>query len=316
MDGCIIDAMPVVRDLFCGMGGLSYGFYKAGFDVIGYDVNKYTPSIYQKNKTHSRNRYEGKLYDLEKRFPITGSDIIIGGPPCKPWSSVNVTRRGKNHPDYGLVDSYFYTVYLNKPPVFLMENVLPVRKSEPYQRWVRVLKKYYDIKFQVIRYDDYGAASKRRRLITVGTNGKQGLDNIFFKLLEKYKKNDNTVGKEIKHLRKYEKNEFPDHQWGNLKTIHKYDHLYKSGKYGWYRLEYDKPAPSFGNVMKTYTLHPDGHRTVSVREVMAIMGFPAQYQFPKGMGHTVKYQMIADVVSPIFSYACGKAIKKMIKNVR
>jgi len=309
-----IDAMLNVKDLFCGMGGLSYGFYKAGFNVTGYDVSKYSPGIFEKNRIHGSNRYESKIFDLEKRILDFNSDIIIGGPPCKPWSSVNVTRRGRSHPDYGLVDSYFYTVYRNRPPVFLMENVPPVGNSEPYNRWFNVLLKTYDIQKKICSYNDFGAASKRKRLITIGLNREVNDRNDFFSILNDYKKNDNTVWKEIGHLSKYGKGEFPDHVWPNLKTIHKYKKYYETGKYGWYILKRDEPAPSFGNVMKTYTLHPDGHRAISVREVMAIMGFPDNYTFPEGIGHTVKYQMIADVVSPIFSYACARAMKKMLKH--
>jgi DNA (cytosine-5)-methyltransferase 1 len=111
--------------------------------------------------------------------------------------------------------------------------------------------------------------------------------------------------------KKYGRNE-NDHQWPNFTTIHKYEEYYKTNKFGWYKLKWNEPAPSFGNVMKTYTLHPDGERVVSVREVMSIMGFPETFKFPKEMGHTNKYQMVADVVSPIFSEICADIIKEII----
>ena len=73
----------------------------------------------------------------------------------------------------------------------------------------------------------------------------------------------------------------------------------------------DQQAPSFGNVMKTYTLHPSRERVVSVREVMSIMGFPWWFTFPYDMGHTKKYQMVADVVSPNFSLICAHYMKEL-----
>ena len=130
--------------------------------------------------------------------------------------------------------------------------------------------------------------------------------------LEKSKKDHATVKDAIFDIdNKYKRGE-NDHQWPNFTTIHKYEEYYRTNKFGWYKLKWDDPAPSFGNVMKTYTLHPNGKRVVSVREVMSIMGFPETFKFPEKMGHTKKYQMVADVVSPIFSEVCANIIKEMI----
>ena len=43
-----------------------------------------------------------------------------------------------------------------------------------------------------------------------------------------------------------------------------------------------------------------------------LMGFPDSFIFPEKMGHTNKYQMIADVVSPLFSEICANIINKML----
>ena len=53
-----------------------------------------------------------------------------------------------------------------------------------------------------------------------------------------------------------QKGEIQDHDYPNFRTIEKYRKYYETGKYGWYKLEWEKPAPSFGNVTKTYILHP------------------------------------------------------------
>ena len=139
--------------------------------------------------------------------------------------------------------------------------------------------------------------------------------------LIKYQKPPINVYDAISKFEKYNEAQFPDHEWAHLKTIRKYRKYYKTGKYGWYKLNYYSPAPSFGNIMKTYTLHPKADifgtsdkwlRVLSVREVMSIMGFPESFRFPKHMGHTIKYQMIADVISPKFSIACAKTISELL----
>jgi DNA (cytosine-5)-methyltransferase 1 len=107
-----------------------------------------------------------------------------------------------------------------------------------------------------------------------------------------------------------------DHDWPHFQTIDKYAHKYATGKYGWYRLDDDKPAPSFGTVMKTYTLRrgreglPD--RAVSPREAIAILGFPSSYRFPAGVPRTAKYRMAADAVSPVFGEVVADVVSEAL----
>ena len=83
--------------------------------------------------------------------------------------------------------------------------------------------------------------------------------------------------------------------------------------FGWLILNWDKPAPSFSNVAKAYVLHPDMNRVISVREALLIMGFPEEFRFPPRLGLRTRYQMIADAVSPVFSYALAQAIKSYLE---
>jgi DNA (cytosine-5)-methyltransferase 1 len=83
-----------------------------------------------------------------------------------------------------------------------------------------------------------------------------------------------------------EKGCYPDHVWPNLKTIDKYAENYRTNKFGWYVLNWSEPAPSFGNVMKTYILHPDSlngkpSRVISVREALLVMGFNENTRFQR-----------------------------------
>jgi len=76
-----------VLDLFCGAGGFSLGFRNEGFSVTGVDINPRSGEIFSLNKIGNfieRNLAEG---EIKGDF-----DIIIGGPPCRPWSSINVKR--------------------------------------------------------------------------------------------------------------------------------------------------------------------------------------------------------------------------------
>ena len=173
----------------------------------------------------------------------------------------------------------------------------------------------YSVKSSIVKYCDYGASTARRRLIIFGT--RIGKAETFFKLLEDRKTRPRTVKYAIWDLRNKDRNEVHDHIWPNLKTIDKYKKYYKTNKYGWYILQWNKSAPSFGNIMKTYILHPNGFRgpdtrVVSVREVMSIMGFERNFKFPDDIGMGQKYQMAVDSVSPVFSDASARVIRDII----
>lgn len=73
---------------------------------------------------------------------------------------------------------------------------------------------------------------------------------------------------------------------------------------------------------KTYILHPDSApdgpdpRVLSVREVLSIMGFSKDFQFPAGIGISIRYNMAANAVSPIVATACARVIRSMLMDTK
>jgi DNA (cytosine-5)-methyltransferase 1 len=302
-----------VLDLFCGAGGLSSGFKKCGFSVTGVDSSELA------GQTFSKNGYGQFLpLDLSKELAKGSYDIVVGGPPCKPWSNVNLTKRGEYHSDYGLLSVFFKHIDRIKPKCFLLENVPPLQNDETLQQCLTRMRLHgYSIEADVFRYSDYGAATSRRRLFIFGILKEEA--EKFSEVLSGKLQPASTVKDKIWQLRKKEMGDDVDHVWPKLKTISKYSKYYSSGKYGWRILEWDKPAPSFGNVMKTYILHPDSSnggpkRVISVKEASLIMGFPSDFSFAEGCGIGVRYQMIVDAVSPVFSIAVAETIKGIFEN--
>lgn len=301
-----------VLDLFCGAGGLSSGFSRAGYNVTGIDYSKAAVDTYNANiKTGNALKK-----DLFKEKIKGDFDLIIGGPPCKPWSSVNVTKRGKKHHDYGLLSIYFEHVARLKPKAFLLENVPLLNNTDVLEKNIEKISKIgFKISKQVICYSDLGAPTIRRRLLVFGVLN--GNSDILFEGLNRGHHKNKIVKDVIWYLRKESKGAVPDHDWPVLNTINKYKKYYKTGKYGWYILNWDEPAHSFGNIMKTYILHPDSFksinaRVISVKEALLIMGFDKKFKFPDGTGLRERYQMVADSVSPILSFEVAKIIKQQI----
>ena len=76
-------------DLFCGCGGMSLGFQKAGFNIVaGIDNWKSAIRVYGMNFNHPI--IEQDLLDVDEAVKIIAAyapDLIIGGPPCQDFST-------------------------------------------------------------------------------------------------------------------------------------------------------------------------------------------------------------------------------------
>ena len=76
-----ITEKEIVLDLFAGCGGLSLGFEAAGYKTIGYEMETAAVATYQIN-------LKGECFavKLDLDFEYPKAEIIIGGPPCQPFS--------------------------------------------------------------------------------------------------------------------------------------------------------------------------------------------------------------------------------------
>lgn len=166
---------PKVIDLFAGVGGLSLGFEKAGFDVVL--ANEYDPSIaaaYQLNHKNTR-MIVGDItkIDLEGTFGkyIGEIDVIIGGPPCQGFSQKG-QRKTINDERNFLFKYYVKVVKLVKPTYFVMENVPNLLTAERgyFKKELRELFDSigYELKMGVLNASDYGVPQNRRRAVIIG----------------------------------------------------------------------------------------------------------------------------------------------------
>jgi DNA (cytosine-5)-methyltransferase 1 len=73
-------------DLFCGAGGASVGYHRAGFEVVGVDIQP------QPNYPFEFHQADAMTY------PLDGFDVIHASPPCQAFTVAQVIH-GNKHDD-------------------------------------------------------------------------------------------------------------------------------------------------------------------------------------------------------------------------
>lgn len=165
-----------VIDLFCGCGGLSYGFEKAGYNILlGIDNDSKALETFELNHKDAKSicgdittiTYENDIK------PFTGDkqiDVIIGGPPCQ-GMSLSGPRRFED-PRNRLYLSYIRLVEEIKPKAFVIENVPGLVGLFNGKIKDSIIGKFtdmgYNIQYRILCAADYGVPQSRRRVVFVG----------------------------------------------------------------------------------------------------------------------------------------------------
>lgn len=102
---------PLLLDLFCGAGGASMGYHRAGFDCIGVDIK---PQPHYPFEFH-----QGDALDYFKKHGHK-YDVIHASPPCQAFTAMNRMWNKKEHPDL-LTPTRKILLTLRKP--YIIENV-------------------------------------------------------------------------------------------------------------------------------------------------------------------------------------------------
>ena len=292
-----------VADLFCGVGGLSLGFEKAGYDVeIAIDNWQQALDVYAENFKHGHMSYDlSDVQGVTKILKEHGVNVIIGGPPCQDFSHAGKRQEGERAD----LTASFATIVKNiQPEFFVMENVERTQKSRTYQKAREIYKKAgYGITEVVLDASLCNVPQKRKRFFCIGMKGEADgflLDTINASL----SKNPMTMRQHFKDT---------------LGTEYYYRHPRNYSRRAVYSL--DEPSATIRGVNRPIPPNYPGHsadagnvneaRPLTTSERAQVQTFPKSFKWV-GSKTNIE-QMIGNAVPVNLARFVGVCIAKYIK---
>ena len=156
----------MVLDLFAGCGGLALGFEAAGFHTHGFEMKSVAVKTYNENLTGKCDEVMLDIGEPDEK----GADLIIGGPPCQPFSQIGY-QRGKRDPRDGF-PIFLDAVSRLQPKIAIIENVrgLLFRNKDYLRQAIEELERFgYAVDARLLNARDYGTPQNRERVVVVAS---------------------------------------------------------------------------------------------------------------------------------------------------
>lgn len=163
---------PTVIDLFCGAGGLSYGFKHAGFRIVAaLDNDENAKTTYEKNFPTTKfyfneiENVDAKALRKEVGLKKGELDCLVSGPPCQGFSIKGnmILNDSRNI----LFRHFMDFVKVLKPKIVLIENVPPILTLGNNIFREEICNLFgaigYKTSYKNMMASDYGVPQKRRR---------------------------------------------------------------------------------------------------------------------------------------------------------
>lgn len=168
-----------VISLFCGCGGADLGilggfsylnehYKKLPFQIIhASDIDKKAVATYNLNFKHKATQIDISKLKLDEK----DTDLLIGGFPCQPFSTVNPTKNPESRENQ-LFWEMARVIEDVRPRVFVAENVQGFYRLKGGFYFDLACKEFegigYSIYHKLIDCSDFGVPQKRKRIFIVG----------------------------------------------------------------------------------------------------------------------------------------------------
>ncbi len=324
-------------DLFCGVGGLTYGLAQAGIDVkVGVDIDPQCKYAFEANNEAQfleKSVHELKRKDINAFFEPGAVSLLAGCAPCQPFSRYSLAASNRMNPKWSLLHEFERLIKQVQPKLVTMENVPELRGHQVYKAFIEQLKRSkYHYWSEVVECQKYGIPQTRKRLVLLASKlGKLALSepmpssktvrDAIEKLptlgageLDANDPMHNTAGLSPLNIKRISQSH-PGGTWRDwdedlVANCHKRD----SGKtfssvYG--RMKWDQPAPTMTTQFYGYGNgrfgHPEQNRAISLREGAIFQSFPKNYKFVEP-GQPVHRRVIGRLIGNAVPPQLGKVI--------
>ena len=166
-----------VVDLFCGIGGLSYGMKSKGLKIrAGFDLDRTCLYAYETNngaKFIFKDIRTVRKEDIIPFYSKKSIKVLAGCAPCQPFSSYAFKNKNKDEKKYNLLYEFGRLVKDIQPDIVTMENVPAIasfKLQSVLEDFVRTLElEGYYVSYQVVYCPDYGIPQTRKRLVLLAS---------------------------------------------------------------------------------------------------------------------------------------------------
>ena len=344
-----------VVDLFCGIGGLSYGLRSQGLHILaGFDLDATCQYAYTANngaRFIHKNICDVTKDDILPLYHKRAIKVLAGCAPCQPFSSYAFKNKDKDPNKYDLLYQFGRLVTEVQPDIVTMENV-PAIKAFKLKNvlgdFITTLETHgYEVSCQIVFCPNYGIPQTRKRLVLLASR----LGGI--KLLKPTHSRESylTVRDAIGQLPPLRAGEGDVHDplhrcralspmnmkrmeatpyggsWKDWPSELMLDcHKKEGGKsfgsvYG--RMVWDEPAPTMTTLCTGIGNgrfgHPEQNRALSAREAALIQTFPMSYKFfpnEEEVSLSKASRYIGNAVPPRLGEVIGESIVQHIRTHR
>lgn len=122
-----------VVDLFCGIGGLSYGMKQKGLEILaGFDVDDTCKFAYETNN-NARFFFENVVNvtpdKIKSLYSKKSVRVLAGCAPCQPFSSYAFKNKNKDSEKYDFVqwrvqNKFVLVLHLKSPKHLCLQNMM------------------------------------------------------------------------------------------------------------------------------------------------------------------------------------------------
>lgn len=339
-------------DLFCGVGGLSYGLREAGIRIAaGIDLDGTCNYPYRSNimaPFHEGDVCDLAADELAAMWPAGTVRVLAGCAPCQPFSSYRRGADTSHEAKWPLVGEFIRLVEGTLPDIVTMENVPRIGSTPIFTDFVERLRKLeYHVDYKSCYCPAYGVPQHRRRMVLVASL----LGEITVPKGTVTPAGYATVRQEIGDLPPVRHGEAhpgdPLHKSRTLTDVNlerirlstpggtweKWPeelrapcHRKSSGstfRNVYARMVWDEPSPTITTLAYNYGAgrfgHPEQDRALSLREAAILQSFPRDYVFV-APGEPVQFaplgRLIGNAVPPRLAMAVGGTIVEHVRAVK